>query len=83
MIDARDGLGNCVGRMLFLRGLTDDELADRVGLSRAQLNRIRNGRAVPRVRTAIALAEALQCRVRDLFHLVKPRARRFAPRAAG
>jgi hypothetical protein len=39
------GLGNCVGRVLYQRGLTDDELAARVGLSRAQLNRIRNGRA--------------------------------------
>lgn len=75
MIESRDGLGNCLGRVLYLRGLSDAELASRVGISRAQLNRIRNGRAIPRVATAIALASALGCRVKDLFVLGPARRR--------
>ena len=82
-VKAHGALGNCIGRALYQRGLTDDELAVRVGLSRAQLNRIRNGRAVPRARTAVALAVALQCRVSDLFHLVKPPPRRLASAGRG
>jgi transcriptional regulator with XRE-family HTH domain len=75
MIESRDGLGNCLGRVLYERGLSDLDLATRVGISRAQLNRIRNGRAVPRVATAIALAAALGCRVKDLFVLRSTRTR--------
>lgn len=55
--------------MCFVRALTDVELAARAKVSRAQLNRIRNGRVVPRVDTAVAIARALGCRVRDVFYL--------------
>ncbi len=66
-------LGNRVGRRLHDAELSDLEVARRVGVTRAQLNRIRNGRVVPRVRTALALAAALRCRVADLFFLKAPR----------
>jgi len=36
-------------------------------------DRIRNRRALPRVRTALALASALACRVADLFFLERDR----------
>jgi transcriptional regulator with XRE-family HTH domain len=62
-------LGNRLGRLAYGRGLTDRQLAARARISRAQLNRIRNGRAVPRRGTAMALAAALGCRVRDVFQL--------------
>jgi transcriptional regulator with XRE-family HTH domain len=62
-------LANRLTRLAYRRRLTDAEIAGRAGISRAQLNRIRNRRAVPRVRTALALASALSCRVGDLFFL--------------
>ena len=65
----RLSLGNQLTRAIYRRTLTDAELATRAGISRAHLNRIRNGRVVPRVGTAIALASALGCRVHDIFYL--------------
>jgi transcriptional regulator with XRE-family HTH domain len=53
--------------------MSDVEIARRDGLTRAQLNRIRNGHVVPRVRTALALAAALGCRVANPFFLRTPR----------
>jgi len=66
-------LGNHVGRRIYGTGLSDIDIARRAGLTRAQLNRIRNGHVVPMVRTALALAAALGCRVADLFFLRTPR----------
>jgi DNA-binding XRE family transcriptional regulator len=65
----RSRLGNRVTVLLYQRRMTDEMLAVRAGVSRAQVNRIRNGRAIPRVKTAIALAAALGCRVREVFYL--------------
>ena len=66
-------LGNRLTRLAYRQRLTDAEVAARAGISRAQLNRIRNRRALPRVRTALALASALACRVADLFFLERDR----------
>ena len=65
----RRRLGNRLTQLAYRERLTDAEVAARAGISRAQLNRIRNGRVLPRVRTALALASALACRVGDLFFL--------------
>lgn len=54
---------------MWSRDITDEELALRVGVSRSQLNRIRNGRVIPRVTTALAIAEACGRRVRELFEI--------------
>ena len=63
------GLGNRLTRLAYRADLTDRELARRAGISRAQLNKIRNGHAIPRVRTAMALAAALRRRVAEVFYL--------------
>lgn len=62
-------LGNSLNRTMYRLGVSDVEIARRAGMSRAQLNRLRNGRATPRVRTALQLAHVLGCRVNDLFFL--------------
>lgn len=62
-------IGNSITRLACLSQLSDTQLAARAGISRAQLNRIRNGRAVPRLCTAIAIAHALGRRVREVFFL--------------
>ena len=60
------------------RGWSQEELARRAGLSRAGISAIETDRLVPSVAAALALAEALECRVEDLFQL-----RRQAPKDVG
>lgn len=54
------------------RGWTQQELADRAGVSRAGVSAIEMGRLIPSTAAALALAGALALRVEDLFSL--PRA---------
>jgi putative transcriptional regulator len=55
-------------RLLAERGLTLTELADRVGLTLANLSVLKNGRArAIRFSTLTALCEALDCQPGDLF----------------
>jgi DNA-binding XRE family transcriptional regulator len=63
------GVRNSITRLASVSALTDAELAVRAGISPAQLNRIRNGRVIPRLPTAIAIARALGRRVREVFYL--------------
>lgn len=56
------------------RGWSQEELARRAGLSRAGISAIETDRLVPSAAAVLALAEALECRVEDLFQL-----RRQAP----
>jgi putative transcriptional regulator len=51
---------NAVARLLAARGWSDAELAARAGLDRAHVNQVKNGRALPTVATALAIARALQ-----------------------
>jgi DNA-binding XRE family transcriptional regulator len=60
---------NTISRLAAAAALSDRELAARAAISRAQLNRIKNGRTLPRVDTAIAIARALGVRVRAIFVL--------------
>lgn len=54
--------------LLAERGLTLTELADRVGLTLANLSVLKNGRArAVRFTTLTALCDALQCQPGDLF----------------
>src|SRR3954464_11173538 len=68
------------------RGWSQEELARRSGLSRAGVSAIETGRLVPSAAAALALAEAMGCRVEDLFRLPRPRAEApawaWAPRQA-
>jgi molybdate-binding protein/DNA-binding XRE family transcriptional regulator len=52
-----------------LRHWTQDALARRAGLSRAEVSAIETGRLVPSTAAALALASVLECRVEDLFRL--------------
>lgn len=62
-------LSNRIGPLASIRQLNDGDLARLCGLSRAHVNRIKNGRTIPRVDTALAIARALRHRVRDVFWL--------------
>jgi putative transcriptional regulator len=57
-----------IDKLLAERGLTLTELADRVGLTLANLSVLKNGRArAVRFTTLTALCDALQCQPGDLF----------------
>ncbi len=51
-------------------GLTQQELADRAGLSRKTVNTIENRVFTPSVVVALALAKALNVALGDLFELI-------------
>ena len=50
-------------------GWSQQELADRCGVSRTEISAIETGRVVPSIATALALAQGFDCRVEDLFGL--------------
>ena len=50
-------------------GLTQAELADRVGVSRKTINTVENGVFIPSTLLALKLARALKRKVEDLFYL--------------
>lgn len=50
-------------------GLTQAELAERVGVSRKTVNTVENGVFVPSTLLALGLARALRVKVEDLFWL--------------
>jgi putative molybdopterin biosynthesis protein len=49
--------------------LTQGQLAERVGVSRQTVNSIEGGRFVPGTDVALRMAEALDCRVEDIFRI--------------
>jgi putative transcriptional regulator len=50
-------------------GLTQDQLAERIGVARQSIISIEKGRFLPTVETALRLSAALQAPVEDLFWL--------------
>jgi putative transcriptional regulator len=50
-------------------GLTQQELAERAGVTRQSIISIEQGKYRPSVELALLLARALGCTVEDLFHL--------------
>jgi putative transcriptional regulator len=52
-----------------MRDLTQADLAERAGITRASVNAIEGGRMIPSVLLALKLARALDISVDDLFSL--------------
>lgn len=48
-------------------GLTEQEMAEKVGVSVSQLSRWRTGKSTPSVRTLYKISMALNCKVSDFF----------------
>lgn len=53
------------------RGWTQEDLADRIGVSRKTINTIENGVFVPSTILALKLAAVFRVSVEELFHLDK------------
>jgi transcriptional regulator with XRE-family HTH domain len=74
---------NDLARLLATRGWTDARLATRAGLDRAHVNQVKNGRMLPTVGTALAIARALGLPVATVFPPGRStRRRRPRPRGA-
>ena len=54
------------------KGLSQGQLAERVGVSRKTINTVENGIYVPTTTLALKLADELGCSVEQLFSLPKP-----------
>ena len=65
----RHDLHNTVRRHRLLAGLTQSELAERVGVTRQTILSIEKGKYTPSVALALYLASALDARVEDLFQV--------------
>ncbi len=70
MLDAR--LNNAIKSCRKQLGLSQQALADRVGVSRQAIVAIEAGRQVPATNLALLLARSLGCSVDDLFSLASP-----------
>jgi putative molybdopterin biosynthesis protein len=66
---SRDGIANNVLMLRKARGMSQAELASRVGLTRQAMYAIEANQYLPSTGIALRLARALECRVEDLFSL--------------
>lgn len=64
---------NRVKEMRLERELTQEQLAEAVGVSRQSINSIERGRYVPSLPLALLLARTFRCAVDDIFALEKKR----------
>ena len=69
-------LANRVRAFRVSANMSQDELAQQAGISRAGISAIEMGRLVPSTTAALALASVFGCRVEDLFSLAATEARR-------
>jgi len=66
-----EALRNSLREAREARGLTQAELAARIGVSRKTINTVENGVFVPSTVIALKLATALETRVEALFSLAE------------
>ncbi len=67
----RHDIRNLVRRHRLVGGMTQQELADRVGVTRQTILSIEKGKYAPSVALALCLAEVLEASVEILFQLNK------------
>jgi putative transcriptional regulator len=62
-------LDNTLKQHRARQGLTQEQLAERVGVTRKTINTVENGHFIPSTLLALKLARALGVRVEELFSL--------------
>lgn len=72
-LDMEPAVQNRVREMRLARDLTQEQLAEAVGVSRQSINSIERGRYVPSLPLALLLARAFRCPVDEIFALEKKR----------
>lgn len=58
---------NKVKQARIRNGLSQERLAGLAGIGRSTISNIETGRYIPGVDTALLLAQALRCKVEDIF----------------
>lgn len=56
-----------LSKILYDKGWTEMELSRRTGLAQSYINRVKNSRIVPTVKTALRICTALNVRVEEAF----------------
>lgn len=56
-----------LSKILYDKGWTEMELSRRTGLAQSYINRVKNARIVPTVRTALKICTALEVSVEEAF----------------
>ena len=56
-----------LSKILYEKGWTEMDLSRRTGLAQSYINRVKNSRIVPTVRTAIRICRALDVAVEEAF----------------
>jgi transcriptional regulator with XRE-family HTH domain len=56
-----------LSKILYDKGWTEMELSRRTGLAQSYINRVKNARVVPTVRTAMRICRALDVAVEEAF----------------
>jgi transcriptional regulator with XRE-family HTH domain len=56
-----------LSKILFDKGWTEMELSRRTGLAQSYINRVKNSRVMPTVRTALRICRALDVAVEEAF----------------
>lgn len=56
--------------VMKIRGISQDELAKRSGLTQAMISRISNSKRVPTIVNAIKIAGALHCSIYDIWEVL-------------
>lgn len=56
-----------LSKILYEKGWTEMDLSRRTGLAQSYINRVKNSRIVPTVRTAIRICRALEVAVEEAF----------------
>lgn len=64
-----DSVSNTVYEVRTQKGMTQEELAEKVGVSRQTIIAIEKGNYTPSVMLALRIAQAFKMCVDDLFHI--------------
>lgn len=63
---------NNIRELLKINNMTEKELACKLKMTETSVSRYINGVRIPNVITAIRMAEILNCKVEDLFSIIRP-----------
>ncbi len=64
---AQEKLGNKIQKLRKSFGLTQEELAEKINISRTHMGHIEQGRKAPSLKVLNKLSKALRVKVKDIF----------------
>ena len=79
--ETRNAIGKNIARLRKIRGLSQKELAEKIGIGLPNISYIENGKYAPRLNTLIHLSQVLGVEIYEFFvlerHLEKERIRKL------